>query len=227
MATNKKTFTELWLNEIKPNSRKRLEFGDRLSPGLVARIEPSGAKSYSVIYKVQQAGAPSPTSGKPMAGPQQRITLGSISEVKLEDARAQALKIRLSALAGKNPKSGEKIVVSVANHRTINTVRHVKERYIAQSKKRLAKWKDLDKTLDHYVLSEVGDWPMENVKRSKIHEIFDKLAEQHGEACGVPPAASGLGPRNGKSSRPTPFSGCAVMSAIALVSASSRMSSLR
>jgi integrase len=182
MATNKKAFTELWLNEIKPNARKRLEFGDKLAQGLVVRIEPSGSKSYSVIYKIRQAGLPSTTTGKPLAGPQQRVTLGSISDVKLEDARAQALRIRQSALSGIDPKSETRITAPTIAVRATNTVRQVKERYISQSKDRLSKWKDLDATLERYIVSDIGDWPIENVKRSHLHEIFDGLGRDFGEA---------------------------------------------
>ena len=52
----------------------RLEINDELCPGLILRITPKGAKSFSVIYKIPGEGGVTP-AGRLLTGRQHRITL--------------------------------------------------------------------------------------------------------------------------------------------------------
>lgn len=54
---NKKAFTDLGVQRMRPLAGGRIEIGDSLTPGLVLRVTDRGVKTWSVIYKVPATAA--------------------------------------------------------------------------------------------------------------------------------------------------------------------------
>ena len=79
----KKRLTEIAVQRLAPDPKKRLEIFDQLALGLVLRVTPSGKKTWSMMYRV--AGAD--VDGK--RGPLRRHTLGSFPLLDLKAARAR------------------------------------------------------------------------------------------------------------------------------------------
>ena len=79
-ATNRrKRLTDQGVERLKYDPKiapqnGRLEITDELCPGLILRVTPKGAKSFSVIYKIQGEGGVTP-AGRLLTGKQHRITL--------------------------------------------------------------------------------------------------------------------------------------------------------
>ena len=76
MAATRRRFTEQMVERLRPPKEGRLELGDDVVPGLVLRVTPRGARSFSVIYKVPGEGGVRP-NGRLLTGKQHRVTLGN------------------------------------------------------------------------------------------------------------------------------------------------------
>ena len=100
-SRRKKRFTEQGIERLKYDPKAapangRLEIADELCPGLILRVTPKGAKSFSVIYKVPGEGGVT-SNGRLLAGKQHRITLGATPPLDLKTARESAREILLAA----------------------------------------------------------------------------------------------------------------------------------
>ena len=72
ISRRKKRFTEQGVERLNYDPKVapangRLEIADELCPGLILRVTPKGAKSFSVIYKVVGEGGVTP-AGRLLAG---------------------------------------------------------------------------------------------------------------------------------------------------------------
>jgi hypothetical protein len=101
----KRTFTNEFIEKLKPMKGYRLEFGDTNCRGLVVRVNERGSKTFSIIYRIIGEGGVS-ESGKALKGTQKRITLGIYPEITVDDARKQTLEIISKALKGEDPRNG-------------------------------------------------------------------------------------------------------------------------
>jgi hypothetical protein len=78
---NRKRFTQQGIERLRYDKATappsgRIEVEDEACPGLLLRVTPRNAKSFSVIYRVLGEGGTSP-KGRLLAGNQHRITLGA------------------------------------------------------------------------------------------------------------------------------------------------------
>lgn len=171
-ATNKRRFTEQALERLRPPGTGRMELGDDIVPGLVLRVTPSGAKSFSVIYKVPGEGGVGPT-GRPLAGRQHRITLGQFPALGIGRARDRARELLGTVSEGRDPRP-ELREQHLVRH--ANTVEVVARRFIEQDAKRtVASWQNIQRTLDLHVVPRLGSTPIRDVRRSDVHELLDDL----------------------------------------------------
>lgn len=171
-AANKRRFTEQMLERMRPPSAGRLELGDEIVPGLVVRVTPLGAKSFSVIYKVPGEGGVGPT-GRLLVGRQHRVTLGLHPIVSLTQARAKARELLEVVSQGRDPRP-ERAEQNLL--RVTNTVEAVKRRFIEQDAKRtVASWRNMQRVLDLHVVPVLGDRPILDVRRSDVHELLDDI----------------------------------------------------
>ncbi len=175
MAPNKKRLTEQMLERLRPPKTGRLEVGDDITPGLGVRVSPGGAKSFSVVYKVPGEGGVSST-GRPLTGPQHRITLGRYPMVGLKSAREQARAIMEAVSEGRDPRP-ERREQNLIRH--TNTVEKVARRFIEQDAKRtVPSWRKIKSTLDLHVLPTLGAQPIRDVRRADVHQLLDGLVAE-------------------------------------------------
>jgi integrase len=153
-----------------PNGRMEIE--DEVCRGLILRITPRQAKSFSVIYKVPGEGGVS-AHGRLLVSKQHRVTLGRTPPLRLTKAREQAQEILRSATEGRDPR---------IERRSRNLIRHsnnfetVFERFIAQEiKPSVRSWKTVERVLRLHVLPVWGDKLAQDIRRSDVHELIDGL----------------------------------------------------
>jgi integrase len=152
-----------------------MEIEDELCPGLVLRVTPRGVKSFSVIYKVPGEGGTN-VSGRLIVGSQHRITLGSTPPLGLKAAREQARKILETATEGRDPRN---------DRRERNLVRHInkftaaRKRFIElEIRPNVKAWKTVESVLRLHVEPQWGERPIQDIRRSDVHELLDNLVER-------------------------------------------------
>lgn len=150
----------------------RVELNDELCPGLILRITPNGAKSFSVIYKVPGEGGISP-AGRLLTGKQHRITLGATPPLDLKSARQRARDILLAASQGKDIRQERH-----AHHlqERENTFDRAFTRFIDQEiRPSVSSWKNVDRALRLHVLPHWTGKGLHDIRRSDVHRILDEL----------------------------------------------------
>jgi integrase len=153
----------------------RMEIEDEVCPGLLLRVTPRGVKSFSVIYKVPGEGGTN-ANGRLIVGSQHRITLGSTPPLELKAAREQARKIIQAATEGRDPRD---------DRRERNLIRHSNKFTAAQKrfieleiKPNVKAWKTAEGVLRLHVEPQWGDRPIQDIRRSDVHELLDGLVER-------------------------------------------------
>jgi hypothetical protein len=147
-----------------------MEITDELCPGLILRITPNGAKSFSVIYKVPGEGGVTPT-GRLLTGSQHRITLGATPPLDLKTARARAREILLAASEGRDVRR-ERQARYVQRHQ--NTFGRTFQRFIEQEMKpSISSWRNVERVLRLHVQPHWDGRSLADVRRADIHEILD------------------------------------------------------
>lgn len=168
----KKRFTDKMLEKMPAPKKGRVELGDELCPGLVLRVTERGAKSFSVIYRVAGEGGVT-DAGRPLAGPQRRVTLGQWPSTSLSTAREMARSILTKADAGSDHRVERAEALMV---RRSNTFAAVLERHIAQDAARtISSWQNVERVLRLHVVPKLGDVPMGDIRRADVHAILDEL----------------------------------------------------
>ena len=175
-----KRFTEQGIERLNYDPARappsgRMEIEDEVCPGLLLRVTPRGVKSFSVIYKVPGEGGTN-ANGRLIVGSQHRITLGSTPPLELRAAREQARKIIQTAMEGRDPRD---------DRREQNLVRH-KNKFTAAQKRfidfeikpNVKAWKTVDSVLRLHVEPHWGARPIQDIRRSDVHELLDELVER-------------------------------------------------
>ena len=157
----------------------RIEIEDEACPGLLLRITPRNVKSYSVIYRVVGEGGTSPT-GRLLAGKQHRITLGGTPPLELTDARRQARDIIQAATEGRDLRTERRERNLI---RSVNTFEAVFERFMQiEIIPNVGAWRNVDGVLRRHALPRWAKTPIQDLRRSHIHELIDELVQsgRHG-----------------------------------------------
>jgi integrase len=113
----------------RPPASGRIEVWDEKTPGLLLRVSSTGAGSWCFRYR--------PRAG----GGFQRVTLGSIADLTLADARERAAQHRVDVRAGADPQ-GELKAKKIAAANTL-TFDKLAQRYLEEyAKPRKASWRN-------------------------------------------------------------------------------------
>lgn len=185
-SLNRKRLTQQGVDRIRyemnaaPQSG-RIEIEDEACPGLMLRITPRNVKSFSVIYRVVGEGGTSPT-GRLLAGKQHRITLGATPPLELTNARRQAREIIQAASEGRDLRieRREKNLI-----RAVNTFEVVFQRFMEiEIIPNVGAWRNVDGVLRRHALPRWAKTPVQDLRRSHIHELIDELVQagRHGVA---------------------------------------------
>jgi integrase len=172
-----KRFTEQGIERLNYDPARappsgRMEIEDEVCPGLLLRVTPRGVKSFSVIYKVPGEGGTN-ANGRLIVGSQHRITLGSTPPLELKAAREQARKIIQTAIEGRDPRD---------DRRERNLIRHnnkftaAQKRFIElEIKPNVKAWRTVDSVLRLHVGPHWGERPIQDIRRSEVHDLIDGL----------------------------------------------------
>ena len=185
-SLNRKRLTQQAVDRIRydlnaaPQSG-RIEIEDEACPGLMLRITPRNVKSFSVIYRVVGEGGTSST-GRLLAGKQHRITLGATPPLELTNARRLTREIIQAASEGRDLRieRREKNLI-----RAVNTFEAVFQRFMEiEIIPNVGAWRNVDGVLRRHALPRWAKTPVQDLRRSHIHELIDELVQggRHGIA---------------------------------------------
>lgn len=156
------TMTAMWLERIRADAG-RVEFHDAKVHGLALRVSPTGAKAWSVLYRLRG------DAGRR----KRRLTLGAYPALGLLEARSRAREALLAAARGQDP-AGEKQTLRKAP--TLTVVAGEYMTWWAKPRKR--SWREDQRMLDRYVLPTLGARIMQEIKRRDIIALLDPIVAE-------------------------------------------------
>lgn len=166
MPSAARTFsTARQVEAAKPDPAGRIEIPDATTKGLYLVIQPSGAKSWAVRYRV---------GGKPA-----KLTLGAFPLVKLEEARELARDARRAASEGRDPAAARRTDAAAEAERARNSVGALAELFIAKHcRPRNRSAGDQERQMRRYVLPILGaDKDVSEIRKRDVIELLDRVAE--------------------------------------------------
>jgi integrase len=162
-----RTFTNRWVETVAPGP-VRIEYPDRLLPGLYFVVQPSGAKAWAVRYRI--------------AGRSRKFTIGGYPFLTLAAAHQLGREALIKAKQGQDPAEAHKAARRQARATAANTLQAVAEEYLTREAK-TRQLRTLDQrraTLERLVYAELGDRPIGEIKRSEIVRLLDRVEDERG-----------------------------------------------
>ncbi|MBB3998629.1 tyrosine-type recombinase/integrase [Aureimonas pseudogalii] len=154
----KKNLTARFVETVKVEART--DFWDETVRGLVLRVSPTGAKSWTVVYTSEDDGE------------KRRLTIGQFPAVPLEKARRKALDAVMAIADGNDPSSEKRA------RKEAMTFADLADLYIERYAKRQKKsWEQDDRLLRVDVLPAIGSKKMAAVTKRDVLDIIEKKAE--------------------------------------------------
>ena len=143
---------------------KRYEVSETNGRGLRLRVSPTGTKTFVYVF------------GR--GGKLNRLTLGAVGDITLNDARAIHAELRkrvrvgesifaLSAFIESGRSAGDLTVADLASEWMQRRVRHERKT-----------WRDVDRMLKKDVIPYLGERPVEAVKAREIVEMLDRIVDR-------------------------------------------------
>jgi integrase len=159
----KKRLTELACERARPIAGKRVALFDGLVPGLALRLGTSGAKSWSLIYRIGRK--------------QHRVSLGRYPLVSLTEARAKARELLARAQAGISPDTDPAIARRQQKLETVaDLVADYLERY--QRRNNLRRAADVERMLNSAVLPSWGHRLISSITFRDGLDLIDGIADR-------------------------------------------------
>lgn len=157
--------TEVAVQRLSPTG-SRVEYWDKIIPGLVLRVMPSGHKSWCFAYRQ-----------KGMRG-QQRMSFGPFPEITVTRAREIVKEARADLAVGIDPmaKRKEKIEARRVLEQQFVTVEEMSEEFIEKyAKPRNRSWKQVQRSFKNHINPALGAMPAKEVQRKDVVRLIDKL----------------------------------------------------
>jgi integrase len=151
------------VEHIKPGATRR-EIPDDGCVSLYLIVQPSGKKSWAVRYRYQ---------GHPT-----KLTL--IGVTSLAAARKAATDALHELEQGNDPAAARKADKLEAMAAKANTLANICQNYLAIEGKKLRTVDQRVSTLNRLVFPELGERPIEEIKRSEIVRLLDKIEDRNG-----------------------------------------------
>ncbi|MBL0402688.1 integrase arm-type DNA-binding domain-containing protein [Microvirga aerilata] len=159
------SLTARFVENAKPDASRRLELPDGALPGFYLVVQPSGAKSWAVRYRVD---------GKP-----KKFTLGPYPRLSLGDAREQARAALRLASEGRDPAAlrtaAEREADAITRLRFGAVVAEFIERY---AKPRNRTWPETERLLTKADLASWQDRDLRSISRQEILFLLDRMVER-------------------------------------------------
>lgn len=143
----------------------RREIADDLTRGLYLIVQPSGAKSLAVRYRI---------GGKPV-----KETLGRYPDVSLADARERARTLLGTVAKGVDPRAEREAQKQAAAEAKANTVAAVADDFVRlHCQRRNRTWRDQERVLRTNVLPRIGALPIADLRRRDVARLVDDLGDR-------------------------------------------------
>jgi integrase len=154
-AHNKRRLMPLTAAKLKPQA-SRFVVWDTEQRGLALQVEPTGHRSYKLIYRF---------GGRP-----RWYTIGAADALGLADARKIAAELMLEVIRGKDPAAERRA------GRTAVTFGALATRYVEEYAKRKNKsWKQTAMLVARYVLPTWNDISADTITRADMRALFGKI----------------------------------------------------
>jgi integrase len=145
----------LTVTKLQPKDHTFLVW-DTYQRGLALRIQPSGHRSYVLIYRHH---------GRP-----RWYHIGAADAIGLSDARMLAAKLMLQVIEGKDPQAEKR----AARH--TGTFAELAHRYVTEYAQRKNKsWRQADALVHRYLLPVWGSLSANTIQRSDVRAIMGKI----------------------------------------------------
>jgi integrase len=155
MEANKRKISEIFLRKLKPQPKKFLVW-DTMQRGLALLVQPSGHKSWKVIYS---------RHGRP-----RWYHIESADAVGLSNARKLAAEVMYQVAQGKDPVSDRKL------DRAKGTFEDLAARYVEEyAKKNNKSWKQADNHIKRHVIPRIGKLLIGDIKKADIKVMMRKI----------------------------------------------------
>ena len=153
----KATLTARGVAALKP-ADSRIEVFDEKLTGFYVRVNPTGGKTYGVMYRVN--------------GRKRRLTIGSADAWSLADARDRGREaIRLAAVGSRDLASEKR------DARQADTFSELAAEYIERwAKPRKRSWKEDARIIDRYLNPKLGNVKVADVRRADVRRLLDDIA---------------------------------------------------
>jgi integrase len=151
-AARKRNFTDLFVKRARPEATA-YNVWDTKERGLVLRVQPSGQRSYKIVYSYRS-----------------RPRWYHIGNVGLSDARRIAKKVVLAVAEGKDPLAERKA------ERSAGTFAELAQRYVNEhAKKKNKSWKQADALVSRYLLPRWGRLEAKSISRSDVKQAVARI----------------------------------------------------
>lgn len=161
-----KKFTAKFIENVRPGAVRR-EIPDSGCSGLYLLLQPSGHRSWAVRYRFD--GVPT------------KLTLGPWPAVSLLDARVAATKAREQVAKGLDPAAAKTAAARKAAEAQADTLAAIAAAYMKREGVRLRTADQRQSILDRLILPQLGGRPIEEIRRSEIVHLLDKVEDHNGQ----------------------------------------------
>jgi integrase len=163
-----RTFTPRWLDTVRPepDQRHAREYPDPLLPRHYLVLQPSGARSWAIRYRIGDV--------------TRKFTLGPYPLLPLAKARELAREALIAADRGHDPgeqRAAERRKAAAAG---ANTLQAIAEEFLAREGKKLRTADQRRATLQRLVYPKLGRRPIGEIKRSEIIRFLDHIEDTRG-----------------------------------------------
>jgi integrase len=154
-ATHKMRITELTVRKAKPHE-DAYQIWDTHQRGLALRIQPSGSRSWVVVYNRH--------------GRTRWLTLGAADAIGLTDARMLAAKAILAVAQGQDPAAEKRA------ERTAGTFADLAQRYVEQyAMKHNKSWRQGDALVRRFALPRWGKLHATTITRADVKQMMARV----------------------------------------------------
>jgi integrase len=155
VAHFKQKLMPLTVSKLQPMGKQILVW-DTIQHGLVLRVQPSGYRSYVLVYRYRN---------RP-----RWFTIARADAIGLADARVLAAKLMLEVITGKDPQAEKRA------SRSSGTFAEIADRYLEEyAKKKNKSWKQADKLVRFHLLPKWGSLIAKEITRADVRTAVSKL----------------------------------------------------
>jgi hypothetical protein len=155
-ATRKQRLTELTIRKAKPHDKVAYQIWDTHQRGLALRVQPTGAKSWVVVYSRH--------------GRSRWLTLGGANAIGLADVRMLAAKAMLAVAEGKDPAAERKA------ERGAGSFAELADKYVQQyAKKHNKSWQQADALVRRHALPRWGKLQASSITRGDVKTMMARI----------------------------------------------------